>query len=80
MKKRDVDETDDHYEVDIGLPGFRKDDLKLELNDNYLTVSAAKGQESGKKDKVLRRECFEEAMQLTYFVGKDWQRRISNRN
>ena len=54
MKKRDVDETDDHYEVDIGLPGFRKDDLKLELNDNYLTVSAAKGQESGKKDKGKR--------------------------
>ena len=40
MMKTDVQEHDDHYEVDIDLPGFKKDEITLELKDGYLvTVS-----------------------------------------
>lgn len=45
MMKTDVQEHDDHYEVDIDLPGFRKDELSLELQDGYMVISAAKGQD-----------------------------------
>ena len=71
LMKTDVHEADDHYEVDIDLPGFRKDDLHLELKEGYLTVSAAKEQETEKKGKALRKERFEGAMQRAYFVGKE---------
>ena len=45
MMKTDVQEHDDHYEVDIDLPGFKKDELSLELKDGYLVITAAKGLE-----------------------------------
>ena len=43
VMKTDVHEHDDHYELDIDLPGFKKEEVSLELKDGYLTVSAAKG-------------------------------------
>ena len=43
MMKTDVKEHDDHYEVDIDLPGFKKEELSLELKDGYLMINAAKG-------------------------------------
>ena len=42
MMKTDVKETEKGYEVDIDLPGFKKDEIQLELNDGYLTISAEK--------------------------------------
>lgn len=42
LMKTDVHEHDDHYEVDIDLPGFKKEEIKLELNNGYLTVGASK--------------------------------------
>ena len=41
MMKTDVREMDDSYEVDIDLPGFKKDEIQAQLKDGYLTVSAA---------------------------------------
>ena len=41
--KTDVRETEDTYELDIDLPGFKKDEINVELKDGYLTISAAKG-------------------------------------
>ena len=43
LMKTDVREKKDSYEVDIDLPGFKKDEIKLELENGYLTISAAKG-------------------------------------
>ena len=57
--KTDVHEHEDHYEVDIDLPGFKKEDITLELQNGYLTVTAAKGldkDETTKKGKVIRQE------------------------
>ena len=43
VMKTDVHEHDDHFEADIDLPGFKKEQIKLHLEDGYLTVSAEKG-------------------------------------
>ena len=70
--KTDVREHDDGYELDIDLPGFKKDELTLRLQDGYLTVSAAKGldeEHKDKKGKVIRRERYSGAMQRSFYVG-----------
>ena len=51
VMKTDVHEHDDHYEIVIDLPGFKKDQINLELRDGYLTVSAAKGLDKDEKTK-----------------------------
>ena len=51
MMKTDVQEHEDHYEVDIDLPGFKKDELSLEFKDGYLVISATKGLNKDEKDK-----------------------------
>ena len=60
MMKTDVRETDDSYEVDIDLPGFKKDEVNAQLHDGYITISAAKGLDKDEKDKktgkYIRRE------------------------
>ncbi len=72
MMKTDVKETDKGYEVAIDLPGFKKDELHLELNDGYLTISAEKGldkDEKDKNDKYIRRERYAGSMSRTFYVG-----------
>mgnify|MGYP002649401047 CR=1 FL=1 len=73
VMKTDVKETDTGYEVDIDLPGFKKDEIQLELNDGYLTISAEKGldkEEKDKKDKYIRRERYAGSMSRTFYVGE----------
>ena len=65
VMKTDVHEHDDHYEIVIDLPGFKKDQINLELQNGYLTVSAAKGldkDEKAKKGKLIRQERYAGAM------------------
>ncbi len=72
MMKMDVHEAEDHYEVDIDLPGFKKDEITLELNEGYLTIQAAKGldqDENDKKGKLIRQERYAGAMQRSFYVG-----------
>ena len=49
MMKTDVKEQEDRYEVDIDLPGFKKEELSLELNNGYLLISATKGLDKEEK-------------------------------
>ena len=58
IMKTDVRETDNSYEVDIDLPGFKKDEVNVQLEDGYLTVSAAKGldKDEKKKGRYIRQE------------------------
>ena len=73
MMKTDVKETDKGYEVAVDLPGFKKDEIQLELNDGYLTISAEKGldkEEKDKKDKYIRRERYAGSMSRTFYVGE----------
>ena len=74
LMKTDVKETGDHYEVDIDLPGFQKDEISVELQNGYLTIQAAKGldkEEQDKKGKYIRQERYSGAMSRTFYVGED---------
>ena len=74
LMKTDVHEHEDHYKVDIDLPGFAKDEITIELNNGYLTVSAAKGldkDQNDKKGKLIRQERYAGAMQRSFYVGEE---------
>lgn len=75
MMKTDVREHDDHYEVDMDLPGFKKDELSLELNDGYLTITASKGLDKDEKEKksgkFVRRERYAGSMSRSFYVGEE---------
>ena len=72
LMKTDVRETEDTYEVDIDLPGFKKDEINVDLKDGYLTVSAAKGldkDENDKKGRYIRQERYAGACSRSFYVG-----------
>ncbi|MBO8433866.1 MAG: Hsp20/alpha crystallin family protein [Tyzzerella sp.] len=72
MMKTDVRETDDTYEVDIDLPGFKKDQIDIRIENGYMTVSTAKGLDKDEKDKdgkYIRRERYAGSMSRTFYVG-----------
>ena len=74
LMKTDVKETENAYEIDIDLPGFKKDEIQIELKDGYLTVSAAKGLDKDVEDKkghYIRQERYSGAMSRTFYVGED---------
>ena len=75
VMKTDVKETDKDYEVSIDLPGFKKEELQIELKDGYLTVSAAKGLDEEEDDKktgrYIRRERYAGACERSFYVGED---------
>ena len=72
MMKTDVRETEDTYEVDMDLPGFKKDEINVDLKNGYLTVSASKGldkDEQDKNGKYIRQERYTGAMSRSFYVG-----------
>jgi len=72
MMKTDVRETETGYEVDVDLPGFKKEEIHLDLLNGYLTISTEKTLENKEeqKGKVLRQERYSGAMQRSFYVGK----------
>ena len=73
LMKTDVQETDTDYELEIDLPGFKKDQINVKLEDGYMTISAAKGHDVDKKDrhgKIIRQERYSGAMQRSFYVGE----------
>ena len=74
LMKTDIREHDGGYELDIDLPGFKKDEIKAELENGYLTISATKGtnnDEQDKKGKYIRRERYAGTMQRSFYVGEN---------
>ena len=75
MMKTDVRETDDSYEVDIDLPGFKKDEVNVKLEDGYITISAEKGLDKDEKDKktgkYIRQVRYAGSMSRSFYVGED---------
>ena len=72
MMKTDIREHEEGYELDIDLPGFKKDEINVQLDNGYLTISAAKGldkDEQDKKGKYIRKERYAGAMQRSFYVG-----------
>ncbi len=74
IMKTDVREHDNGYEIDIDLPGFKKDEINIGLENGYLTVSAAKGldkDENDKQGRMIRCERYAGSMQRSFYVGKE---------
>ena len=72
MMKTDVHEHDNAYEMDIDLPGFKKEEIDLSLENGYLIVSAAKGIDKESKDnkgKLIRQERYSGSMQRSFYIG-----------
>ena len=72
LMKTDIKETDSGFELEMDLPGFKKDEIKVSLDNGYMTVSAAKGldkDEQDKKGRVLRQERYAGACSRSFYVG-----------
>ena len=75
LMKTDVREHDDRFEVDVDLPGFKKEDINLTLNSGYLTISASKGLDKEEKDeksgRIVRQERYAGALTRSFYVGDE---------
>ena len=73
IMKTDVHETEDSYELDVDLPGFKKEEINVELHDGYLTISATKSLDKDETDqkarRVIRQERYSGTSQRTFYVG-----------
>ena len=71
LMKTDIKEHKNCYKIAVDLPGFKKDEIKVELKDGYLTVSAAKGLAKDEEDKgrFIRRERYAGACSRSFYVG-----------
>ena len=71
----DVKETEDGYELEMDLPGFKKEEVSVELNDGYITIRAAKGLDEDEKEKktgkYIRRERYSGACERSFYVGEE---------
>ena len=73
LMKTDIQEMKDGYKMEVDLPGFKKDEITVELDDGYLTISAAKGLDQDEKEKesgrYIRRERYAGACSRSFYVG-----------
>ena len=72
LMRTDVKETDQTYELDIDLPGFKTDDIKVQLKDGYLTVAATKNVNNDEKREdgsYIRRERYAGSCSRSFYVG-----------
>lgn len=74
LMKTDIRETDDAkgYHIAVDLPGFKKDQISLDIKDGYLTINAEKGldkDEEDKKGRILRQERYAGACSRSFYVG-----------
>ena len=72
LMKTDVQENESGYTLSIDLPGFKKDEVNVELKDGYLTVSAQKGldkDETDKQGRYIRRERYAGSCSRSFYVG-----------
>ena len=74
LMKTYIRETDGSFELDIDMPGFNKEDLKAELKEGYLTISASTNKDDGEKDengRYIRRERYVGSCSRSFYVGED---------
>ncbi len=75
LMKTDVREKDGNYEVDIEIPGFKKEEIKLSLNEGFLNIVASKGLDKEEKDKkegrVIRKERYSGTLSRSFYVGEE---------
>lgn len=74
MMKTDIKQTDAGYEMDIDMPGFKKEDVTAKLENGYLTISASKGVDKDEKNDegvYIRRERYVGQCSRSFYVGED---------
>jgi len=74
LMKTDVKETEDGYQLFVDLPGVKKEDLKAELKDGYLTIGATTNQNNDEKDengKYIRRERYTGTFSRSFYIGEN---------
>ncbi len=74
VMRTDIKETDKGYELAIDLPGYKKEDVKAELKDGYLTVNAEMRQNEDQKDedgRYIRRERYYGTCSRSFYVGEE---------
>ena len=74
MMKTDIRDVDGNYELDIDLPGFKKEDVKIQLKDGYLNIQATREEKKDEKDekgKYVRRERYTGTCNRSFYVGND---------
>ena len=74
VMKTDVKEDENGYHLDIELPGYKKDDIKAELKEGYMTITATKAEDKDEKDKkgnYIRRERYQGTSSRSFYVGEE---------
>ena len=74
LMKTDLKENDSGYELSVDLPGFKKDQIQLQLRNGFLTVTAAKGVESEDKNdsgRIVHQERYTGSMSRSFYVGEN---------
>lgn len=73
IMRTDIKESEDGFELDIDLPGYKKEDVKAELKDGYLTISAQTSTDSDEKEdgRYIRRERYYGTCSRSFYVGKE---------
>ena len=75
LMKTDIKEMDKGYELIIDLPGFKKDEIKVSLDNGYLSITAAKGLDKDEQEKdtgkYIRRERYTGSCERSFYVGDD---------
>ena len=71
VMKTDIKEKKDKYEIDMDLPGYEKDDIKIEIQDGYLTVHAKVNKNEDEKEdgKYVRKERYIGKCSRSFYVG-----------
>ena len=72
LMKTDIKDTDQGYEITMNLPGVKKEDVKAELKDGYLTISATANSNKDEKDNkghYIRRERYSGTCSRSFYVG-----------
>lgn len=74
LMRTDIRELDGSYELDVDLPGFKKENIKLQVENGYLTIQAAKGldkDETDKKGNYIRRERYAGQCSRSFYIGEE---------
>lgn len=71
LMKTDIEDSGDHYVIDMELPGFQKDMVKAELKDGYLTIFAENSSENNSEEEknYIRRERYHSSLKRSFYVG-----------
>ena len=74
MMKTDIREKDGNFILDMELPGFKKEDIQMELKEGYLTINASRQSNNEEKDQdgnIIRQERFSGSCSRSFYVGED---------